>query len=170
MQCTGFDAVADKDARVLILGTLPGAESLRQGEYYALRHNSFWWIMGELVGAFPELPYTERLAQLKRHGIALWDVCHSALRPGSLDSNIAPDSIIANDFAGFFAPHKEVAHIFFNGQKANELFRRKVTSLPARAAAIPHTVLPSTSPARANITRAQKLEQWRKALGEYIVR
>jgi double-stranded uracil-DNA glycosylase len=55
--CVSFEAISREDARVLILGTLPGAESLRRQQYYAKKENSFWRIMGELIGAAPELPY-----------------------------------------------------------------------------------------------------------------
>ena len=80
--CVSFEPVSRPDARVLILGTLPGAESLRRQQYYAKRENSFWPIMGALVGASPELPYARRLARLVEHGVALWDVCASAERAG----------------------------------------------------------------------------------------
>lgn len=101
MMCVGFDPVEDASARVLILGTLPGAESLRCGEYYANRSNSFWRIMGDLVGAVPEMSYQDRLHRLKKNGIALWDVCLSAERTGSLDTRIAQSSIVPNEFGRF---------------------------------------------------------------------
>lgn len=57
MKSFGFDAVAGPDARVLILGTLPGAVSLACGQYYAQPRNVFWRIIGELMAAAPALPY-----------------------------------------------------------------------------------------------------------------
>ena len=57
---TAFPPVARADARVLILGSLPGEESLRRGEYYANVQNRFWWIMGQIFGAGPDLPYAVR--------------------------------------------------------------------------------------------------------------
>jgi TDG/mug DNA glycosylase family protein len=61
MKCIGFDPVSDGNTRALILGTMPSAESLRCGEYYANPRNSFWTIMGTLIGAHPKIPYDERL-------------------------------------------------------------------------------------------------------------
>ena len=88
LDCKGLDAVVGVDARVLILGTLPGAQSLKCGQYYAQPRNQFWQIMGRLFEFSPDLPYPNRIDQLKENGIALWDVCASACRTGSLDSRI----------------------------------------------------------------------------------
>ena len=162
----GFPPVSRGDARVLILGSLPGERSLRLGQYYAHRANRFWWIMACLVGAAPELPYPTRLDRLRAHRIALWDVCAAAMRPGSLDANILSPSVEANDFAGFLGHHPEIRLICFNGGAAAGLFRRKVT------AALPSGVrtrqLPSTSPAHAALRPEEKLALWRAALGEFV--
>jgi len=161
----GFPAAAQTDARVLILGSMPGIASLSQQQYYGHPQNLFWPIMGELVGAHAQLPYAERLAQLNRHRIALWDVMHQCFRPGSLDSAIDEDSIVANDFAGFFATHAQIRHVFFNGQKAAQAFQRhviKAEKLSAHVVAnLVLTTLPSTSPANAGISRQAKLNAWK---------
>jgi hypoxanthine-DNA glycosylase len=102
----GFAPVSDPSARVLILGSLPGAVSLERQQYYAKPQNVFWKIMGTLVGARPELPYAQRTDALTKAGIALWDVCASAHRIGSLDSAIKHHA--ANDFASFFAKHPKI--------------------------------------------------------------
>ena len=143
MHSTGFPPVAGADARVLILGSLPGAMSLARREYYAQPRNAFWPIMGRLVGAAPELPYAERL-----------------LRPGSLDAAILPGSVVANDFPAFFAAHPGLALICFNGAKAADLFARLAAAPPA----IGRARLPSTSPAHAGLPFADKLARWRHAL------
>jgi TDG/mug DNA glycosylase family protein len=161
----GFPPVSASDARVLILGSLPGGESLRRQQYYAKPGNSFWWIMGHLAGAAPELPYEERLRRLTGHGIALWDVCASATRPGSLDSSIVPASVVANDFAGFLKAHPRIVRIGLNGAAAAKMYARLVLpGLAAQQAALLRVVLPSTSPAHAARRPAQKLEIWREML------
>jgi hypoxanthine-DNA glycosylase len=166
-KCVGFKAVARSDARVLILGTLPGAESLKRRQYYAKPQNSFWEIMGELVGATPDLPYAERKQRLTEHGIALWDVCAMAERKGSLDAAIR--SPTPNDFAAFFKTHPDIELICFNGQAAEKLFRRYVTPrLPENVLCVPGLILPSTSPAHAGMPFEQKLAHWREALGKFL--
>ncbi|OZA12577.1 MAG: DNA-deoxyinosine glycosylase, partial [Hydrogenophilales bacterium 17-62-8] len=86
MHDTGFPPIADAHARILILGSLPGQVSLQRQQYYAQPQNAFWKIMGRLFDAGPELAYAERTQRLVENGIALWDVCASAQRPGSLDA------------------------------------------------------------------------------------
>src|SRR5476651_663250 len=110
----GFAPISAPCARVLILGSLPGAESLRRREYYAQPHNAFWRIMGELFGFAHELPYAMRIGALLAHDVAVWDVCAAARRSGSLDSAIDLNSIQTNDFASFYARHTRIALIGFN--------------------------------------------------------
>lgn len=156
----GFDAVSDRRARVLILGSMPGQASLQAGRYYAHPRNAFWPIMGELFGAGPGQDYEERCRRLKEAGVALWDVLRFCRRPGSLDSNIDDQSLEINDFESFFEVHDQITHVFFNGRKAEDCFRREVSCLPG----LPPLVcqrLPSTSPAHAAMPFERKLRAWR---------
>lgn len=144
---------------------MPGEMSLRMGQYYAHRQNAFWKIMGDLFDAGRELTYDERIARLQSHKVGLWDVMMSCQRAGSLDSAIARESILPNDFATLYAGMPALTHVFFNGIKAEETYRRHV--LPALGAHYTHlqyTRLPSTSPAHAGMPYAQKLEAWRRIL------
>ena len=161
MDSRGFAALARGDARVLVLGSLPGAESLRQRRYYAQPRNAFWPIMGALFGAGPERPYQARVLRLLARRVAVWDVCERAYRTGSLDTSIVRDSIVVNDFASFFERHRRVALLCFNGATAEALYRRfMLPGLGARAARIPALRLPSTSPAHAALPFAAKLDAW----------
>ena len=161
----GFPPIADARARVLVLGSLPGRKSLEMQQYYAQPYNAFWRIMGELAGARPHLPYRARLARLRAHGIAVWDVLAAGEREGSLDSAIVPGSIVVNDFSAFFARHGKIELICFNGNTAAKLFLRRVLPMLAPdQAAIERRVLPSTSPAYASLPFAQKLERWAAGL------
>ena len=152
----GFHPIATPSARVLILGTLPGQESLRRGEYYAHPRNAFWRIVEALFGIPLESPYAERVRRLGEAGVALWDVCAAANRPGSLDLSIRHDSVVPNDFATFLDAHSQLELICFNGAKAGELFRKHVKV----TAAVRCVDLPSTSPAHAAMSFADKVQRW----------
>ena len=155
-----FAPIANRAARVLVLGSMPGAASLLANRYYAHPPNAFWPIMGALFGAGPALTYAKRMLVLKRAGVALWDVMASCVREGSLDSDIDEASIVPNDFLAFFKAHPGVTHVFFNGAKAEACFGRYVRpTLAGRR--LKFTRLPSTSPAHASLSLAQKVSAWR---------
>lgn len=154
----GFEAASCEDARLLILGSMPGQASLEATQYYAFPRNAFWNIMGELFGAGPELDYPSRLQSLTAQGVAMWDVIGQCRRPGSLDSAIASDGLVTNDFTRFFVHHPDISHVFFNGQTAANLFRKKVH--PGLKREFIYHTLPSTSPAHAAKSYAQKLAAW----------
>jgi hypoxanthine-DNA glycosylase len=153
-----FPFSADKHSRVLILGSMPGVESLKQQQYYAHPRNLFWDVMDALFGASRELPYEKRLAVLRKNGVALWDVAHTCRRKGSLDSNMT--DVAANDFAALFAVAPQIHTVFFNGQTAVALFRKLV--LPNLDRELKLITLPSTSPASAAISAAKKKTVWGK--------
>jgi len=163
---TGFPYIANDDAQVLILGSMPGVKSLHEQQYYAHRQNSFWPIMAQLFGFDVDLDYAQRLQCLCRQRIALWDVAHTCVRQGSLDQAIAMDTVVANDFAGFLKQHNGIQHIFFNGRKAQQLYRQLVlqglkSNIPlSDMRSINMHLLPSTSPAHASMARAEKYVHW----------
>jgi hypoxanthine-DNA glycosylase len=156
-----FPPVADARTRVLVLGSLPGEESLARRQYYANPRNHFWRLIEAVIGAdLAALPYEARLQTLLAAQVGLWDTVGSATRRGSLDGNIRLAS--ANDLAALAARLPELRAVGFNGGKSAAI------GLPALAertdlALIP---LPSSSPAH---TRpfAEKLEAWMK-LAPYL--
>ena len=159
----GFPPVANADARSLILGSLPGARSIAEQQYYAHPQNAFWRIMRELFGI--EGDYATRCTQLSANGIALWDVLHSSIRPGSMDADIQMGSAAVNDFAAFFAAHPGIRTVAFNGKKAEQLFTRFVEP-DLRIVDVRRVALPSTSPAYASMPFSGKLKRWRDALAD----
>lgn len=157
-----FPPIARPDAHTLILGSLPGRKSLEAQQYYAHPQNAFWKLMARIFDLDPALSYSERTRALEREGIALWDVFAAAERPGSLDSDIVQATAEANDFRDFFRAHPQIRRVFFNGRKSEEIFRKRV--LPRIAAEFPQLEfagLPSTSPAHAGMSFADKLARWR---------
>lgn len=166
---SSFAPIANRDARVLVLGSMPGARSLAANQYYAHPQNRFWWIMGQLFDAAPEHSYAQRTRQLRAHGVALWDVLQSCVRPGSLDADIDPATVVANDFAALFARCPRIGAVLCNGGTAWQFYRRYVLpDLPQPWASLPVTKLPSTSPAHASMRPAQKLAAWRRGLRPFL--
>jgi double-stranded uracil-DNA glycosylase len=160
----GLPPIADRYARVPILGSMPGEASLAAGEYYAFRHNQFWRIAGEICGFAPDAPYARRKSALKKARIALWDVLESCVRPGSLDSAIRGDSMRVNEFAAFLAAHRDIRRVCFNGRKAESAWRRHVAPTLPKTRRLEYRLLPSTSPAHAGMGYLAKLRVWRSAI------
>ena len=155
----GFPPLVAPDARQLILGSMPGKASLAAERYYAHPRNVFWPIMGELFDAGPALPYEARVARLLAAGIAVWDVMATCERQGSLDADIIPATVRPNDFGAFFAVHRSIETIYFNGAAAEQAFRRLVLpDLPVLGLALVR--LPSSSPAHAAVDYLAKLAAW----------
>lgn len=158
-----FEPLEDENARVLILGSMPGAASLCAGEYYAHPRNNFWRMMAELIALDVHSPYEQRVQSLISARIALWDVLHSCSREGSLDVSIEKASQVPNDFESFFSQHVNITHVFFNGSAAEHIFKKKVLPLLS-ARRVEYLRLPSTSPANASIPYERKLNAWQAIL------
>jgi hypoxanthine-DNA glycosylase len=149
----GLPPIARSDARLLILGSLPGEASLAAERYYAHPQNHFWRLLGEVIGQdLQSLGYDERLASLQRHRIALWDVIGSAKRKGSLDQHLR--DVAPRDLEGFVTSLPDLHAIGFNGQTAATLGRKALG--PTLLALVD---LPSSSPAY-TLPFAAKAERW----------
>lgn len=162
LRVRSFPPIENTRARVLVLGSMPGGASLRAAQYYAHPQNLFWPIMGDLLGAEPELTYAARIRLLNANGIALWDVLESCVREGSLDSSIEEASIAVNDFALFYRMHPKIERVFFNGVKAQATYRRYVLGDASLVISpLDYFRLPSTSPAHASLSFKQKRDAWK---------
>ena len=140
-----FPPVARGDARLLILGTMPSVESLRQSFYYAHPRNAFWPVMAEVLGA----PVPETVEEKR------------ALLTGSLDS--AMRDILPNDFDSLYARCPKIERILFNGDTARKLYMRLVGRMPEGC---DWARMPSTSPAY-TLPYARKLDAWRAGMEGY---
>jgi hypoxanthine-DNA glycosylase len=160
----GFPPICRPHARTLILGSIPSRESLVQQRYYAHPRNGFWPIVCELLGITTS-DYARRAEQVTRKGIAIWDVLQACFRSSSLDSDIDGSTIVTNDFRTFFEEHPLITRVFFNGAKAESVYRQHVLpGLSSRHTQIQLWRLPSTSPANAGMTLAQKQKAWQAIL------
>lgn len=153
----GLAPVVDGRTRILVLGSFPGAASLAAQQYYAHPRNLLWPILSALTGEpLAALPYEQRLPRLLAHGFGLWDVLGACEREGSLDSAIRKPA--ANDFARLRELCPLLDTVGFNGQASGK-FAPRFAEAGYRT-----LVLPSTSPAYASLTLAQKLAAWRGLL------
>jgi double-stranded uracil-DNA glycosylase len=158
---TSFPPIVGPDARVLVLGSMPGVRSLEAGRYYAHPRNRFWNVMGGLIGLDDAAPYEARIAMLQANRIALWDVLKHCEREGSLDTRIVAATELPNDFATFFSDHRSIEAVAFNGAKAAAAFRKLAAGqLGADATRLALFPCPSTSPANASKSLADLIEAW----------
>ncbi|GGC75949.1 DNA-deoxyinosine glycosylase [Undibacterium terreum] len=153
----GFPAVIDKNTTTLILGSFPGEASLQEQQYYAHPRNQFWRLLSAVLNVdLVVLPYPQRLAGIKAHGIGLWDIFDSCLRQGSLDSAIRQQQI--NDFSALQQQYPKLHKLCFNGKTAGKVQGH------FDKAGYQTLVLPSSSPANAQMSFEQKLLLWQAIL------
>jgi hypoxanthine-DNA glycosylase len=152
---SAFPPVVSLETRVLILGTLPGEASLATLRYYAHPRNQFWRLVGEVIERedLASLDYAARVATLREAGIGIWDTIASAVRAGSLDAAIreAEHAPLA-DLVTTLPALRAVA---FNGGTSARIGRKLL------AGASVHLIdLPSSSPAYAAMSFAEKRRRW----------
>jgi len=154
----GLKPVVDRKARILILGSFPGAMSLKKRQYYANKQNHFWNIMSDLFCAEKRrLSYAEKIRLLKKNRIALWDVIKSCLREGSSDNKIKDMEL--NDIPGLLAKYPNIKTIFFNGCTCEKILAKDKTIR------LKTVCLPSTSPAH-TVSYKSKKKAWANITGE----
>lgn len=139
---------------------MPGEKSLAEKQYYAHKYNSFWFILTRILRFEQELSYQNKKKLLLKNGIAVWDVLQYCSRKGSLDASIVSKTVIVNDFVCFFESHPSIKIVYFNGKKAENLYRKHVMPLLPSTLTLQYVSLPSTSPAMAMLTKEQKYNQW----------
>jgi TDG/mug DNA glycosylase family protein len=147
-----FAPIINAHSCLLILGSLPGDASLRQGHYYAHPRNAFWPLLSHILQHdLCALSFEQRYETLLQHQIALWDVIQSAKRSGSLDAAIVDAQ--ANRLSDLLGRFPNIGHVIFNGQTAA---KHGIKLLPGY---IQQSIAPSSSPAH-TMRFEQKLQQW----------
>lgn len=161
----GFSPIESPKSKVLLLGSMPSLESLKQHMYYGHPRNHFWPIMYRLFSEPLPPSYGERQDFLRKKGIAVWDVYAACKRKGSLDQAIREEEY--NDLHGFWSRHPRLQVIFFNGRKAQQGFLRYQRNLKRGACFLGDThLLPSSSPIPTKTCRnmEDKIDRWSKIL------
>lgn len=159
----GLKPIIGNNARILILGSLPGDESLRRQEYYGNPRNRFWGVMSGILDEKAPLGYSDKVKYLKRHGIALWDVLHAAEREGSLDANIR--NAIFNDIAGLLSDNPSIEVIVTNGKNAESSLKKYLRRNPSiTGKRIYHCASTSSMSVCAGWNLEHLINQWSKIL------
>ena len=156
-----FPPVVDENTRVLILGSLPGEASLAATQYYAHPRNAFWRLLETVLDTpLVALSYEDRLTTLRSRGVGLWDVIAEAERRGSLDAAILNPA--SNDLLALVETLPALRAVAFNGGTSAKLGSRLLAPTAERIELIP---LPSSSPAHAARSFADKAEAWAELRG-----
>ena len=100
------------------------------------------------------LPYRQRLAELRRLGLGLWDVYARCRREGSLDQAIEEPEL--NDLASLRLRAPQLRLVAHNGGESARAMRH------IRALGLPVQRLPSSSPANASWSFERKLDAWHR--------
>lgn len=159
-----FEPVVGVDPRILILGSMPGVISLQATQYYGNPRNAFWPILSELFGINVDCDYEQRIEQLSRLPLILWDTIKACHREGSLDSSIKKHQLEANDIPALLDQYPSVRLLVFNGATSEKYFKQLVNPLLPENHDLTLIRMPSTSPANAGASFAQKLSTWSQIL------
>jgi hypoxanthine-DNA glycosylase len=158
----GLAPVVSPRTRLLVLGSFPSVASLQAGQYYAHPRNHFWRLLGAIWGLdLAAMAYADRLQQVRRRGLGIWDVYARCRREGSLDTAI--EDALPNDLLGLGTTLPLLRAIAHNGGESARAMR--VT----RMLGVPVLQLPSTSPANASWSFERKLAAWRAVFVEHGV-
>lgn len=159
-----FEPIIDKNAKMIILGSLPGAISLDKQEYYANPRNQFWEIVFSVFEQPIPRDYGEKCKFLLEHEIALWDLVEFADREGSLDSAIKNET--PNNLEKLLCDYPNIELLIFNGTKAEQMFKKYFKTIDKKMIRVP-----SSSPMNGKNVKSldEKKEEWGYALKNTII-
>lgn len=153
-----FAPIVDNETVILVLGTMPGEESLKQNQYYANKNNQFWKIIQSVLAKDSHLEsYEQKMNLLKKNKIGLWDVLQVCNREGSSDSSIK--NHVVNDFTTFFKDYPNIKKLLFNGKDSYKYFVDKFGQISG----INYSLMPSTSSAYPK-SLEEKRKMWENGL------
>ena len=155
----GLPPIASRDARLFVLGSLPGDASLAAERYYAHPTNQFWRLLGSAIGEeLQALAYDARLERLAARGVGLWDVIASASRSGSLDQAIrAADHNRLERLIGAYPALRAIA---FNGTTSARIGRRLIGPHDLALIDLPSSSAANTTPFAKKATAWSRLAEF----------
>lgn len=156
MQKFALQPLINFSSKILVLGTMPGEQSIAKQQYYGNRGNHFWKILYTIFDEDFSESYEERKLLLKRNGISLWNVLASCVREGSSDSKIKNEAV--NDFKKLHIEYPNIKHIFFESKTAAKFFYKYAQQQEG----ITYHILPSTSGLNAGLSLVEKIEMWKE--------
>lgn len=155
-----IDPIFDENSRILILGSFPSVRLREVGFYYGHPRNRFWLLISVICGCEVPTSVEDKKSLLLAHGIALWDVIASCEVTGSADTSIK--NVVPNDVYAMILSRCSISCIFLNGGTAGRLFEKYFPEI-----SVPHTILPSTSPANAAFSFERLIQAW-SVIGDHI--
>jgi len=158
MEYHPFKPIIDKNSKILILGTFPSIKSFENSFYYSHPRNQFFPLLADTFNEKKPLTIEEKIALLKRHNIALWDMVKGANRENSLDSSLK--NIELNDIKSLLDKYSNIKLIAFTSKTAEKLFKKLNIDFPT-------AYLPSPSPAYAKMKYEDKFREYRRILKSY---
>lgn len=158
-----FEPIVTNNSRILILGSLPSDKSINVHKYYGNKTNHFWHIISFVFENKKTnfKSYNEKIEFLNKHNIALWDVYSSAVRIGSLDTNIQSEKF--NNIKDLLTNYKNIENVLLNGQKAEDAFKQYLKSKNIYCI---YKYFPSSSSTNTQYTIEEKIQLWKKAILE----
>lgn len=157
-----FEPVADKDSRILILGSFPSVKSRENMFYYGHPQNRFWRMLADIVKADVPQTIDDKKNLILGNGFALWDTLAMCEIHASADSSIRHE--VPNDIPGLVKQYG-IEAVMFNGNAAYRYFE-KYYGKDDRLEGIIKKALPSTSPANAACSYERLVGEWGSAVNE----
>lgn len=156
-----FEPIIYAESKILILGSFPSIASRKQGFYYAHPRNRFWQVLGNLFNEeLRDKSREAKIAFLRTHKIALYDICVECQITNSSDSSLKPITIAPLES---LIQNTQIQHLFTNGAKATQIYQKAFKDSKVMSS-LPHTALPSTSPANAKWNLERLRQEWSKIL------
>lgn len=162
-----FNYVADKNSKVLILGTLPPCDR----SFYYEKDNLFWKILGEVLNCnnLQEFSNEAKKDFLKENEIALWDIFKSGYRKDALskDSAIMIETVKINNLNNLLKNYSNIKHIIINGKnQAYEWFQEYFPDVDLSI--VKNLYSTGTINRLEKELKEKAIKEWKDVLNEYL--